>query len=308
MSGNKYFEIGPTASGKTLSFDDSGVLLSGGGGVPVLRGPFNVTWDSDGLANPGVQFYTPVVGDVLLDAWIKVGTAFDGATPSGDIGSFIGGPTGMFFNMSGVVDMSIADTEVIDDGLVSQGGGGSTTSDLLASAFYKAPQRALPAIWTSANPLFTIVSQNGQAAVNSAFTVGASLTLPLTVVTGVNDTFVYTNGLSTAETFTVSAGTYNRMVDLEAALNFATGTTTSTFDSIAEVYDNGNTWLYVQLFGVDGDVGAQGNSSTITPGPTDITAQIGFANPQTFEGGSGGASGSTQGSFDIYLLTVTPSG
>lgn len=275
-------------------------------GIPVLRGPFNVTWDSDGLANPGVEFYTPVVGDILLDAWIKIGTAFDGATPSGDIGSFIGGPTGMFFNMSGVVDMSIADTEVIDDGLVSQGDGGSATSDLLASAFYKGPQRSLPAIWTSENPLFVIVSQNGQAGVNNAFTAGGGVSLPLQVVETVNDTFVYTNGIDVAETFTVPAGTYETMAELEAGVTAATGTTTSTFGDIAEVYDNGNDWLYIQLFGLDSDVGAQGNSCTITPGPSDVSAQLGFANPQNFEAGSGGASGSTQGSADIYLLTATP--
>lgn len=313
MSGNIFFQAGPTVSGKTMTFDESGELTVDGvvvgAGVPVLRGPFFFTWNSEGLANPGVALYTPVVNDILLNAWIQVIVPFDGATPSGDIGSFIGGPTGMFFNMNGVVDMTNADTEVIDDGLLSQGGTLNTnSSDLYRSSIYKGSQRALPAMWNSANPIFVIVSQNGQAAVNNAFTIGASLTLPLTVVTGVNDTFVYTNGLSTAETFTVPAGTYATMADLEAAITAATGTTTSTFGSIAEVYDNGNTWLYVQLFGLDGDVGALGNSSTITPGPTDISAQVGFANPQTFEAGSGGASGSTQGEAALWLLTVTPSG
>ena len=133
--------------------------------------------------------------------------------------------------------------------------------------------------------------------------------MPLTVVTGVNDTFNYTPGGpgGTPETFTVAAGVYSTLADVETAVLAATGSVSSeAFSTYASVYDNGGGFLYVQLHGTDNDAGLAGNASTITAGSTDISAALGFSSPQAFEGGLGGATGATQGSGVLYIVTATP--
>lgn len=63
------------------------------GGIPTtLHFPF--TYDMKGLAY-GVPIYTPAVGDLLLLAWISVLTAWNGTTPSAQIGTFTAGTAGL---------------------------------------------------------------------------------------------------------------------------------------------------------------------------------------------------------------------
>lgn len=89
------------------------------GGASIVRA-FPFAFDTPGLLT-GAALYTPTAGDILLDAWIEIDTAWDGTTPLGDLGSFIGSQFGWF---SGVtqVDMTVADVQGgasgIGDGLL----------------------------------------------------------------------------------------------------------------------------------------------------------------------------------------------
>lgn len=110
--------------------------------------------------------------------------------------------------------------------------------------------------------------------------------IPFTVTTGVNDTFIYTPATTaTPETFTVAAGTYADQSDLADAVAAATGTGSDTFNDWIYSYDDspgiGTSWFTIFSYdNVDGD--------TLTTGPTDILAGLGFASPTTFTGGSAG--------------------
>jgi hypothetical protein len=128
-----------------------------------------------------------------------------------------------------------------------------------------------------------------QATVAGAYaslTAGSPPSLPITVVTGVNDTLTLTT-LDGDEIFTVLPGTYSTLADLEVALNNAEGNSEgealSTWGGQPNgppgfVSDNGTELVFTS------GVPAITNASTITPGPTDITASIGLANPSTFSG------------------------
>jgi hypothetical protein len=153
---------------------------AGGGSQPGaarVLGPFPFTHATAGLA-AGVAFYTPTIGDILLDGWIEVDTAFDGTTPKGDIGTFVGNTSGLFGNDTLPIDLTKAD---------NQGGGtGVLLNDnikqnalALAGAVTNAgvPEnyRVTPAKFTAANPLKVVVSQDGTAGgVATGSTVGAA--------------------------------------------------------------------------------------------------------------------------------------
>lgn len=116
--------------------------------------------------------------------------------------------------------------------------------------------------------------------------------LPLAIVTGVNDEFVFTSDELTGgdpDTFTIAAGVYATLGDLLTAVAAAT-------DSDANVFGS---WIRVQML-FEGDVGylnftelntgAAYNGDTITEGNGGAAA-IGYvSNPNTF-----GAGGSTNG-------------
>ena len=155
---------------------------SGGGGstpgAAVVRGPFSFAYDTPNL-NAGVAFYTPTVGDILLDAWVEVTTAWDGTTPLGDVGAFNPDAYGWFANCAGPLDMTKADSTVIGglDGnvdlmqlsglndlgsvpYVNQVSGAGPSLEVISppDGF-----RYCPARFTSANPLKVVVSQDGTA-------------------------------------------------------------------------------------------------------------------------------------------------
>lgn len=104
---------------------------------------------------------------------------------------------------------------------------------------------------------------------------------PFTVTTGVNDTFIFTPiTTGTPETFTVAAGTYTSQSDLADALAQATGTGSDQFGDYLYSYDTGGTDWWLEL-----EAGDNTNGDTLTTGPTDILAPIGFTSPVTFSGG-----------------------
>jgi hypothetical protein len=60
---------------------------------------FTFDFDTANLAT-GAAFYTPTAGDILIDAWLQIGQAWNGTTPQFDFGPFAGFPDG-FFRLAG---------------------------------------------------------------------------------------------------------------------------------------------------------------------------------------------------------------
>src|SRR5690348_16524195 len=80
----------------------------GGAGSPVVRA-FPFAYNTAGILT-GHAVYTPAIGDVLLDAWIVITTAWNGTTPLADIGTFVGANGGLFawsVPSSGAVDLTL---------------------------------------------------------------------------------------------------------------------------------------------------------------------------------------------------------
>lgn len=137
----------------------------GGAGSAVVR-KFVFTHATAGLLT-GAAVYTPTIGDVLLDGWVEITTAFDGTTPTLDFGPFLAGDSHMgYFNTFGygALDVSAAD-QLITEGLSIQAPGHQPNSDLMGNTLNSpAPnggQRVLPARFVTADPIKVVVSQNG---------------------------------------------------------------------------------------------------------------------------------------------------
>lgn len=125
-------------------------------GLARLEGPFPFSFD-DADADEGIAFYTPTVGEILVDAWFEVSTAFDGTTPKADIGQFSGGDTEGYFGIAGdAVDLTADDEASASGGLVFNSGGGS-----LAAIAHSAGYRYVPGRFASADPLEYVLSQDG---------------------------------------------------------------------------------------------------------------------------------------------------
>lgn len=130
-------------------------------GTPIVR-KFPFAYNTPGL-NDGVTVYTPRVGDILLDAWIEIETAWDGTTPKGDAGPIAGpGESGWWANSpsneAAPIDMTNNDTTLV--GALSDGG------SLLLSHMNTHDEfeiRRVPARFVGANPIQVLVSQNGLA-------------------------------------------------------------------------------------------------------------------------------------------------
>lgn len=106
------------------------------------------SFDSAGLA-AGMVIETPDAGDLILDAWIDVDTAWDGTTPKADIGFFQSGAAGIFAHGSAAVDLTQADATY--DNLVTNAGNAAVLRNV----------KAVPARVVVAAPLLLVVSQNG---------------------------------------------------------------------------------------------------------------------------------------------------
>jgi hypothetical protein len=108
--------------------------------------------------------------------------------------------------------------------------------------------------------------------------------VPLTVVNGVNDTFTFTPASTgTPEVFTFAPGTYNTAPNVITAMGAAIGATSGeAFSTICSLGSGGENVIGLSLL----QTGTVGNNSSITPGPTDITATLGFDNPSLFTGGN----------------------
>ena len=92
-------------------------------GLEITRS-FDIAYDTPGL-DTGYAVYTPQVGEILLDAWWEIDTAYDGTTPLGDVGQYLvgDGDLGWFgFGLGLFADMTVADdTGWYGTGLLSAG-------------------------------------------------------------------------------------------------------------------------------------------------------------------------------------------
>jgi hypothetical protein len=308
----------PDPSGPTPTITATGVAIGG-----LITRAFPFTFDTADLLT-GASVYTPTVGDILHDAWIEVDTAWDGVLPRGNFGQFSANQ-GMLgdFNLP-TVDMTIADTDL-------NGGDGYLTNETQASSLgtinalgsaingltvggggtleLQTPtrgERRAPGKFTIANPMKILVSKNGGQFSNASSVTGDEApTLPLTIVTGVNDTFIFTGdgGGGSPETFTMAPGVNADLSTLEATVAAALGSVSGEpFSTYVTPTDNGTELIFTMV----GNNGVSDNGNTITEGNGGAAA-IGFTgNPDTFAGGFGGDPGSTQGAGVLYLVTSTP--
>lgn len=128
----------------------------------------------------GAAIYTPTVGDVLLQAWVEINTAWDGTTPLGDFGSFVG-TAGLFNNTAGaLVDMTAADFHFdAGDGMLV-GNQDSSLSDMDAVG-YLIDTSFIPAATSLTNPRneaafgFPVDLTSGARTIPGKFTSAAPL-------------------------------------------------------------------------------------------------------------------------------------
>lgn len=147
------------------------VTAEGGGsggsptpGVAIVRA-FPFAFDTAGLVT-GHTVYTPTIGDVLLDAWFQVDVAFDGTTPSADVGAFLPSDSGYgyFGQANNPVNMSLADNVDPIGGLAS---GWRFTGLAQVSGYSNWPPtsgngRTVPGRFATADPIKVVVSQDGK--------------------------------------------------------------------------------------------------------------------------------------------------
>ena len=133
----------------------------GGGSTPgaaIVRGPYSFAFDTPGI-NDGVAFYTPTVGDILYDVWYVVTTAFNGTTPFADVSQYTGSgaPGGLASGVATAHDLTVAAS-------INNGGGPANATTTDSSSYLTLRYNngaALPGLFTTADPLKLVVSQDG---------------------------------------------------------------------------------------------------------------------------------------------------
>ncbi len=145
-------------------------------GVPIVR-KFSFAYNTANILT-GATVYTPTVGDILMDAWIQIDTAWNGVgdSPDGaplvDVGMFSTQESGWFGYGVGPVYAGVADNAIYafpDPGtLLTQVGSGAPPSLLSLSLDFQmhsipvpTMRRELPAKFLTADPIKVCVSQDG---------------------------------------------------------------------------------------------------------------------------------------------------
>jgi hypothetical protein len=128
-------------------------------GASRVLGPFPFAFDDVGLVD-GVTFYTPAVGDVLLDAWFEVPVAWDGTTPFADIGTSFPNGYGMFGQLNGPV--LLGDANFNQNSLQSSSHLDNLGSANILITNVPSSARQVPASFLDDTPLKVVVSQTGQ--------------------------------------------------------------------------------------------------------------------------------------------------
>lgn len=176
-----------------------------GGGAPQLT--VHSFAFSDAGINAGKAIHTPVDGEILLNAWLRVTTAFNGTTPFADVGTFVGGNTGLFGGVAAhPIDLTQVDFAApglgVNIGLSGPASSGlhdlDNATTLLEAAGVATPfdiglktgvtdlhvaPRVLPAAFSTLDPVKVVVSRTGQAGGTAVGgTTGAGAVFLLTVV------------------------------------------------------------------------------------------------------------------------------
>lgn len=138
---------------------------AGGGSTPgaaIVRGPYSFAFDTPNIEN-GVTVYTPTVGDILIDAWLEVTTAFNGTTPKADIGTFDGTGNNGIIRQEGTTAWSLADADVqiYGTGYLAAAQTGGHQSVPLSYFNFDGGNRVVPGRFVAANPILLVVSQTG---------------------------------------------------------------------------------------------------------------------------------------------------
>jgi hypothetical protein len=153
----------PSGSVFTFELGPDGVwyvIGSGGSGAAIIR-RFTITFATPNLA-AGVPLFTPVPGDVLVDAWFQVTTAWNGTTPFGDM--LIQGNTG-FLQQAGVLDPGSINYKQVMSSVQALSPLGvyydNSVPNSLALCAVASDRQLAPAIFASTAPFCVVVSQTG---------------------------------------------------------------------------------------------------------------------------------------------------
>ncbi len=157
----------------TLNFIGPGVVASdsGGGiaevnipggssaGAPVVR-KFPFAFDTADILT-GHTVYVPTIGDLLLDAWVEIDTAWDGTTPLFDFGTFVGATNGIYGGANAPVALGSQDNDTgIGAGYLYSHTNPNNDLQTLGVPTLGV-SRVAPGKFIAANPLKIVVSQDG---------------------------------------------------------------------------------------------------------------------------------------------------
>jgi hypothetical protein len=160
---------GSTGDVLTQQADGSFAPQAAGGSTPgaaIVRA-FPFAYNSPGILT-GYAVYTPTVGDILLDAWIEIDTAWDGTTPLGDFGTFTG-HMGILGQLNFAYDMTTHDIALPNNTSLLAGlqGGNNSVTSVSASEITTGVQASPPVSqrwqykFTATDPVQIVVSQDG---------------------------------------------------------------------------------------------------------------------------------------------------
>ena len=182
--------ITPTSNPTSLRQAIAAIAAHGGTtgqGAPVVRA-FQFAYNTPSILT-GAPLYTPTPGDILLNAWMEIDTAWNGTTPIGDFGQFLAGETEGLLNfisfVSANVDMSAADSAIQTTGSSIYGStnGAGSSVDLVADSLTNSAgssgatvNRYVPGVFRGADPIKVVVSQDGTVGgANPGSTQGAGV-------------------------------------------------------------------------------------------------------------------------------------
>jgi hypothetical protein len=151
--------VGLQSDGETPYFKSGGAdkpyVDQAVAGSQKVHGPFTFAYNAEGLSS-GIPFFSPTIGDLLIDVLIDVEIAWDGATPQADVGPADGG----FFQ----TQISPVDVTATATGLGVRRPSGAVLGSLSAAQAKSASLGGgslLPAVWTDDGELEFWVSQDG---------------------------------------------------------------------------------------------------------------------------------------------------
>lgn len=233
----------------------------GGGGVASVVAGTNVTVDDTDPANPIVS--SSGGGGAVDSVVAGFSIAVDSTDPANPVISVTG-------SIGGVASLSGAGITATPGQLIQAGGLNVVDNEGDGILLQSNVGGQIVAAGLNAG---IQINASGAGAVNIGTSLGSGTladglaTLPLTVVTGVNDTFTYTPlGGGGPDVFTVAPGTYTNATDLIAAVM-------ASVDSGANAFDTFSNFgvLGPNFFNFNGNLG-----DIVGVGPTDIFVDLGF--------------------------------